>query len=74
MTDTNNQSQSKNEHEPKTKLIELEEAIHAKRTSLESESNATGRMVDYIEEQIYPFTFNKSGVKGIEKLCKKFAN
>lgn len=59
-------------HEAEAKLKEVEAAIQARRESQELDENIIGSIVDYIEEKIEPFTLNNTGIKGVEKLYKKF--
>lgn len=54
------------------KRAEIEGIIQSKRASKGVDKEAISAIVVYLEEKIYPFTFNKNGLQTIEKLYEKF--
>ena len=57
---------------PKYKVAEIDEFIQSRRVSQNSDEEAVSTIIEYIEEKIYPFSFNRNGFQTIEKLYRKF--
>lgn len=54
------------------KRSEIEAIIQSRRASKDADDEAISTVIEYIEEKIYPFSFNRNGFQTIEKLYRKF--
>ena len=63
---------AKSDETKKANLSEVEAAIQAQRMLSDDHAEAVDRLIEYVEEHIFPFTLSEQGRKGIEKLSKKY--
>jgi hypothetical protein len=53
-------------------LNDIDAIIRAKRSNKSLDEQVIDKIVEYVEESMYPFTLNATGIKNIGKLCRKF--